>query len=361
MQIIDLSAIDDGLVTLNGSFTGSLPNTAHTVGVNPDSGFAYLGGPNFGNGGLLAVDLADPANPAIAGFWGGHYVHDTLVVTYDAGPYAGREIAFNFCGAAGVNIVDVTDKSNMQTVAIAHYPHLNYCHQGWLSADRRYLFVDDELDELQDPAVVSATTYVLDVSKLEKPEFVTSFTNGVCSIDHNLMVRGPHVYEANYTSGLRIYHAQNPLEAVEVAFFDTHPEGNAPVFDGLWSVFTGFPSGVVVVSDIHRGLFVLNYDCNDNGIDDSVDITENTSVDCDGHGVPDECEFRKPGDLNRDRTVNLWDYERFEPCLSGPKELPHNAKTCSYELPCCIHADVDRDGDIDLIDVWDLIGRFERN
>jgi len=354
MQVIDLREIDDGAVSLFDSLTDSFLDTAHTIAINAASGFAYLGGANVDGGGLLAIDLADPAHPRLAGSWDEHYVHDTTVVSYEVGPYAGREIAFNFCGPAGVSIVDVTNKANMWTITEFQYPNLTYCHQGWLSPDRRYLFIDDELDELHQPEVMTTTTYVLDVSVIEEPTFFTSFTNGVCAIDHNLMVRGPHVYEANYTSGVRVYRANPPESAEEVAFFDTHPEGNAPTFDGVWSVFTDFPSGVVVTSDIERGLFVLNYDCNDNGVDDTADIAGGISVDCDGNGLPDECEFLTTGDMNRDRFVGVDDFAALLSCLLGPS-LTAGDVADSYAAPCCLHADANHDGDVDLFDAGELL------
>ena len=32
-------------------------------------------------------------------------------------------------------------------------------------------------------------------------------------------------------------------------------------------------------------------DCNNNGIDDTLDITNGTSEDCNGNGFPDECDI----------------------------------------------------------------------
>jgi hypothetical protein len=32
------------------------------------------------------------------------------------------------------------------------------------------------------------------------------------------------------------------------------------------------------------------YDCNENGIEDAVDIATGSSADADGNGVPDECQ-----------------------------------------------------------------------
>lgn len=36
------------------------------------------------------------------------------------------------------------------------------------------------------------------------------------------------------------------------------------------------------------------FDCNENGVDDAVDIALGTSGDADANGIPDECEDRQP-------------------------------------------------------------------
>jgi hypothetical protein len=43
----------------------------------------------------------------------------------------------------------------------------------------------------------------------------------------------------------------------EVAYFDTYPGSNDPEFTGAWSPYPFFPSGVVAVNTIDRGLFLL--------------------------------------------------------------------------------------------------------
>ena len=43
----------------------------------------------------------------------------------------------------------------------------------------------------------------------------------------------------------------------QVAFFDTYPSSDSAAFNGAWSVFPYFDSGIVIVSDIESGLFVL--------------------------------------------------------------------------------------------------------
>src|SRR3989304_1686625 len=85
MQIIDLSQIDPPTrtVTLIGALTQSNLRTSHTMAVNTDSGYAYLCGSNLGGGRLVAVSLANPAAPVIAGQGlEPVYVHAAQVVSY---------------------------------------------------------------------------------------------------------------------------------------------------------------------------------------------------------------------------------------------------------------------------------------
>lgn len=313
MQIIDLTRIDDGVVTLVGALTQAGLRTAHNVFANPDSGFLYLCGANSPDRGLVAVDVRVPDDPFMVGIWDEEYAHDVYVVSYDDCPYVDRtgecEIAFVFAGGAGLKIVDVTMKTNMTTIATVIYPNLAFCHQGWLSEDRRHLFFDDEADENRFD--LTTTTHVVNVEDVGNPQYIGTFTNGRASIDHNLMVRGQYVFEANYTSGLRIYDVGDVNNIQEVAFFDTHPEGNARTFDGAWGVFTGFPSGLVVVSDLRRGLFVL---------------------------APCFQDSAPAGDFNGDGAVDLRDFSRLQRCF-GPGPLDAGCKA--------VDMDCDRDVDLD--------------
>ena len=209
----------------------------------------YLTGSNTFSGGLVAFDLKpDPATPQFVGAWSERYLHDAVVASYSSGPYAGREIVFGFAEGAGVKVIDVTNKSNMVTLATLAYPNVTYSHFGALSEDLRYLFVNDELDETHNPNVSSTTTYVVDVQDPGNPQYVTSFTNGLTAIDHNPMIRGNLLFEANYRSGLRVYDVSDVMNVQEVAYYDTYPADDNPNFNGAWGVDSSLPSGVVLVS-----------------------------------------------------------------------------------------------------------------
>jgi choice-of-anchor B domain-containing protein len=261
VQVVDLGKIDRGTVRRRRPVVTDGLATAHNISVNQESGYAYLSGSNLANGGLVALDLANPRRPRLeAGSWPFFYVHDALVVSYQRGANAGREIAFAFAAESGVQIIDVTDKRNMFTITTVEYPGLAYCHSGWVSKKNRFLLVNDEADELHEvehEGQATTRTHILDIRELERAKHVRSVTNGVSSIDHNTMVQGDRLYAANYQSGFRVSDARKVKRLREIAYFDTYPEADDIAFAGAWGVFADFPSGIVVVSDINRGLFVL--------------------------------------------------------------------------------------------------------
>ncbi len=262
LDVVDLSDVDNGVVTLVQRVTDMNLATSHTITVDPVSGYLYLNGSGVPGGGsgdldggrLSAWSLANPADPVHAGTVSaseGTYVHDSQVVTYTSGPYAGKQIAFCCNGGIGLDIYDVTDKANMFRLSRTTYPNLAYAHQAWLSEDRQHLYLNDELDNVNE-------TVIFDVSDLSNPVVVGSSTSGVAAYDHNLFYRDGFIYEAEYHAGLRVFCAADPLHPVQVGWFDTYPADDLGNFDGAWHVYPFFPSGTVIISDINRGLFVVD-------------------------------------------------------------------------------------------------------
>jgi len=258
VQVIDLTKVDQGMVTLLAPAAGGM-QTAHNVALDPIRGFLYPCGTDIAQG-FMVFDLADPSNPLPVGVYHDVYVHDLQIQAYDSCPLPARagqpcELAFCFAGSVDFRIVDVTDKSAITTVSTLTYPELSYCHQGWLSPDGRYVYMNDELDE-QFGAVSQTRTYVIDVQNVLAPSMAGSYSHPGCWIDHNLMTRGSRVYNAHYAAGLRVLDVTNPTVPNEVAFFDTHPEDNVQDFVGAWGIYAELPR-VILISDMERGLFTL--------------------------------------------------------------------------------------------------------
>jgi hypothetical protein len=129
-----------------------------------------------------------------------------------------------------------------------------------LSEDHSLLFLNDELDERN--IGHGTRTRVWNMSVLEAPVLIDTFTNSTAAIDHNLYVKGDLVFQANYRSGLRVLEivkdsSDNYAMLDERAFFDIYPSSDSANFNGAWSNYPYFPSGTIVVSGIEQGLFVL--------------------------------------------------------------------------------------------------------
>ena len=262
IQVIDLSNVDGGVVTLEATILTGGSSSSHNVVVDNTSGFLYRCG-GSGNG-LRIYDLTNPSSPQYVSSWDDRYVHDAEVVTYTSGVYAGKQIAFccsGFNGGwvdPGLTVLDVTDKQNIIQLAQVIYPGRVYSHQGILSEDRQTFYLGDELDE---DGVINTTTHVFDVSDLAGTSYVSAFTNAGTAVGHNMFTANGHLFQANYNDGLRIYDAlTDPLNPVEVAYFDSAPTSSAANYNGMWGVYPYLPSGTILCNDRESGLFVLSHD-----------------------------------------------------------------------------------------------------
>ncbi|MEX1054529.1 MAG: choice-of-anchor B family protein, partial [Rhodothermales bacterium] len=245
-------------------------NSAHNIAIDEESGFAYTTGNSGGGetcgGGLHMIDIRDPKNPEFAGcfshegtgYRGTGYTHDAQCVLY-RGPdadYQGREICFS-ANENALSIGDVTDKSNVKYISQGSYPNSAYVHQGWLTEDHRYFYINDEGDEVSGN-VDQTRTLIWDVSDLDDPQLSKEYMWGSTASDHNLYVRGNLMYQSNYVSGLRVHDISDPVNPKEVGYFDTVPVGgNGPGFAGSWSNYPYFKSEVIAVSSMQEGLFLV--------------------------------------------------------------------------------------------------------
>jgi len=263
MQIFDLSRLRDvtdppAIFEPDALYRGEGPNevgSTHNVIINEETGFAYLTSGSCG--GMHMVDLSEPLEPEFAGCTDEGGTHDAQCLVYE-GPdqaYQGREICLRMSGGR-FQISDVTNKSNPEEVARTSHPNPAYMHQGWVTPDHRYFIMDDESDVIAGN-VETTRTLIWDISDLEDPQLVEEFMGSMPASAHNLYVVGDFTYQANYRYGLHILDTSDPLNPVEVGYFDTAPYQEGPGFSGAWSVYPFFDSGSIVITSMQEGLFVL--------------------------------------------------------------------------------------------------------
>ena len=266
LQVFDLSKLRS--VKTQQTFDSDLNfnefGNAHNIAINKESGFAYVLGSKLFDGGPAFIDINSPLNPSIVGGYSfSSYTHDAQVVKYH-GPdtrFKEKEILFGSNSIGGENnqliILDVTDKKNPELISSIEYSNAGYTHQGWISDDHKYFFLGDELDELK--IGHRTKTRVFDIQNLENPIIHNTYYGQTASIDHNLYVKGSKIYMANYTSGMRVVDFNNisDNDFREEGYFDTYPSDNSTNFFGAWNVYPFFSSGVILISDINYGLFIV--------------------------------------------------------------------------------------------------------
>ncbi len=262
MQVFDLTrlrSVSNAPETFTEDAHYSGFGHCHNIVINEETGFAYAVGTSTFGGGPHFVNIQNPLNPiAAGGFSADNYCHDAQVVIYD-GPdtdYTGREILLG-SNEDRLSIVDVTDKSNPIAISNGFYSNIEYTHQGWLTEDKRYFIVGDELDE--SAFGFNTRTIIFDVSDLDNPVVHFEFEAAQESIDHNGYVLGNNFYLSSYRAGLRILDITDIDNGTmtETKYFDTYPGSDSANFDGAWSVYPFFESGNIVISDINRGLFIV--------------------------------------------------------------------------------------------------------
>jgi choice-of-anchor B domain-containing protein len=262
MQIFDLTQLRNVAsppVTFSNSDHYNGFGDAHNIVINEDSGYAYGVGTGTCSGGLHMVNIQDPLNATSAGcFSSDGYTHDAQCVDY-VGPdadYAGAEICFN-SNTDTLTIVDVTNKNAPSQISRETYQGVGYTHQGWLLDGQRYFLLGDEGDEFDNGH--NTRTYIWDLLDLDNPVLIDNYTGPNASVDHNIYIVGNYAYQSNYSSGLQVLDLSDIANGnlSQSAYFDTYPNNNNASYNGSWSNYPFYDSGVIAVSSQDEGLFIL--------------------------------------------------------------------------------------------------------
>jgi choice-of-anchor B domain-containing protein len=251
LTVVDMSHLPDTIYTKqytgDGAIVGQL-NSIHALHCDTSTGYLYLYGSNINSGNTLFINLADPWNPTYAGEYefpsGGNdaYVHDGYAsndTLYEAHIYSGF-----------FAVVDVRNKSNPVLLATQTTPTA-FTHNTWLSVDHKTLFTTDE----------NSGSYLgaYDISDLSNIRELSRFQTapGSGAIIHNTHILNDYAVTSWYKEGVVIVDESRPANPIEVAHYDTYPQGSGNGFNGDWGVYPFLPSGTIVASDIDNGLFVL--------------------------------------------------------------------------------------------------------
>lgn len=247
LLVIDLSGAPDQVDWYNWrpvlpGQTDTLFN-CHNIWID-EFGYAYLSGCNINQGGVIFIDVfSEPGTPKFAGYNDPVYAHDCYALNnrlYTAEIYEGQ-----------FAIYDVADKNDTELLATQQTP-FEFCHNVWTTADAKTIFTTDER--------ANAPTAAYDISDLDNIRLLDEFrppaTLGLGVIPHNAHVIDNFVVISHYTDGCIIVDATRPDNLVQIAQYDTSSDF-VNGFHGDWGADPFLSSGLIAVSDIENGLFIL--------------------------------------------------------------------------------------------------------
>ena len=237
--IIDLSGLP-GSISFKDTVLAGV-NTAHNVWIADDQ--LYLIGTNNFNGGIARFSLGqDPWRPQFAGAYTERYVHDV---------YVRNDTAYSAEISAGLlSIIDWSNPVNPQVLSSTDYLN-SFTHNTWLNDAGDACFTTDEIPE--------GFVYSWDVSDPFNPVQLDGIRSSLSqgrAIPHNVHVLNDYLVTSYYRDGVQVVDASRPWNLVEVGYFDTNPL-EEDGFNGAWGAYPFLPSGLILVSDIEEGLFVL--------------------------------------------------------------------------------------------------------
>ncbi|MCB0629402.1 MAG: choice-of-anchor B family protein [Lewinella sp.] len=244
IQIIDLSDLPNSVRDTFWTVTVEDRTLRNIHNLYIDSiGYCYVAGSNLNRGGLLIVDVdTDPWNPSLTGLGAAEYAHDVYVrddLMYVSELNAGR-----------MAIYDISDRTAPLLLGLQNTPYF-FTHNIWLSDNGKVAFTTDER--------VTAPVTAYDVSDptniVELDEFRPAATLAQGNIPHNVHVWEDWLILSYYGDGGIIVDASRPSNLVEVGNFDTF--FNLDPGQGAWGAYPWLPSGLVLVTDMGNGLFVL--------------------------------------------------------------------------------------------------------
>ena len=90
--------------------------------------------------------------------------------------------------------------------------------------------------------------------------FLTGEYIGENQLAHNVHIKDDRVYISHYSVGVKIIDIFNPSDPVEIAAYDTYPQGNGSGYVGCWGAFPFTNNNYVYVSDMQNGLYILEFD-----------------------------------------------------------------------------------------------------
>jgi choice-of-anchor B domain-containing protein len=241
-----------------------------------------------GGGGIQIIDMNDPENPFLVKTWGAHLFsnchnigidQDTGMI-YACGTSAGTVI---FDGSASATSPPHVTNYSSRYVHDLHiqdgYAHMSEIYEGnYRIIDVRNLPSLPSRDRITTPGYFTHSTWVnenntlcittdevnggrvalYDISNKTDIKFRDHWTPDSSTIPHNAYIIGDKAYVSWYTEGFICLDISDPYDIKKYASYDTSSYTSGSGYHGAWGCYPFSPSGVVYISDIEEGFYILS-------------------------------------------------------------------------------------------------------
>lgn len=236
MQIIDLRQLPEK-AELVATYSGF--QTSHNLSIDIDQAMLYAEGNHMKP--VRVLSLEDPLNPV--------EVNSLGVECHDI--YAQGGVAYvSEGGHSTIGIFDTSDPLNVSLLKRFEIPNAGYVHNAWLNESGTHLMTTEETS--------GKTIKMWDISDLENVHMTSEYL-APGKLAHNTHIKGDFAYISHYGGGLRIVDVRDPNHIVETAYF-TKTEHTPTGFVHVWGAYPFLKSGLVLISDIESGLYVIPFD-----------------------------------------------------------------------------------------------------
>ncbi len=250
LQVFDFSYLPDSLHLVWESAPADLA-VAHNVFIDTVAGRLYVSdvkGTTTGADALRIYSLANPAAPVLTHRIGAQQGILNSVHTV----FARRDTAFLSVSTYGYLVATFGQNDTFKIIGgMTNYPAQGFTHSSCVN-DAGYGVLADETGGL--PLKIITTKDLPQVAVIS----MFSPCSGDTCIPHDPYLVGNTAFISHYYQGLQIYNIANRDTALRVGYYDTYPGLARQSYGGAWGCYPYLPSRKVLVSDMQRGLFVLD-------------------------------------------------------------------------------------------------------
>lgn len=298
LQIMDFSYLPDSVHIVYDS--KQYLRTTHNIFIDTSTAIMYAcisRGDQAPWTALRLFDISDPGNPSVLA---NYDEFDGYRISQVHDMYIRDHIAFLNCGPSGFVMADFSDPLAPVTLAILEtddYPQSGYNHSGWLSDDGNIYYMADEN--------WGADIKVMDVSQLPEITVIDTIdaeSDSPYSIPHNQIVHNGFLFGSHYYDGLQVWDIRDPYNITRVLHYPTSNITPRASYEGAWGVYPFLPSGVVLVSDMQNGLFILGIPLDLVGTDEPDTFTSNIDL----VPNPSDGRFRILNEGDQIERIFLW-------------------------------------------------------